>query len=163
MDDILLILLGIFWAIISIYQSQRKKKKKAERLAATRKNNNAAEQSYDSSQASQVASENKDFLDKIFDAFDENSADDPYESFAEEMIEEEEIEDPDAKPKTMSEKSLEEISEQEGGSFLTETSTSSRLRKRKSTKKNDWVRNIARDFDGKKAVIYSEILNRPYS
>ena len=159
MDDILLILLGIIWAVFSFYQSQQKKKKKAAQQRAS----SSKSQSRDSYSTEQDASgeEGNGFLDKVFNTLN-SEYDDPYESFASEAT----VEDSDWKEEVETQKIKAEESLKNADANTNDKDTFSRmsshkrLRKPVSSKNKKMLKEISKDFDGKKAVIYSEILNR---
>ncbi len=152
MDNILPILLVIVWIIASVYQAQGKKKKQAERKSTSprRSDSESTTEAYEQKDSNQ----SQGFLDKIFESLD-SDFNDPYESFAQEMVSDEKSADTEVQYKEV----------QPGGEKPADKSSAPLKRKRpvKSPKKQEWMKNLAHDFDGKKAVIYSEILNRPYS
>ncbi len=153
MEDILLILLAIVWTIASIYQSQRKKKKQAERKAATQRTS-AGESTTEAYEQEQV-DQSQGFLDKIFESLDSDQ-NDPYESFAEEMISDDKSADPEPLNEEEVQPEVDKPSAKASAPLKLKSPSENR-------KKQDWIKHLARDFDGKKAVIYSEIMNRPYS
>lgn len=159
MDDILLILLGIIWAVFSLYQSQQKKKKKAARQNVSGKK--AQNQSPYSNNTEDTSDDQEEgFLDKVFNTLD-SQHNDSYQSFAETpTVEdadwaEEQAVDSGEKEKTIQEQSREKKEKKKESSFT--------YRKHRTNKKKRLVREISKDFDGKKAVIYSEIINRKYT
>ena len=158
MDDILLILRGILWAVFSFYQSQQKKKKKAAQQHASSKN---AQKHDPYSDNKNTASQEDSFLDKVFNTID-SQHNDPYESFAEEAtIEDADWDEEQAFERKKKEQTIKQ-QEKETKEDLKEVSNI-RYKKHKTNKKKKLVREMTKDFDGKKAVIYSEILNRRYT
>ncbi|MFO8054383.1 MAG: hypothetical protein R6U19_04375 [Bacteroidales bacterium] len=162
MEDILLILLGILWAAASYYQSQQKKKKQQEKRRAA--SSDSFEDSGHSSgeHHAKAESEDSDFLDQVFGSLD-SGQDDSYISFAQEMQQREHPKDLSG-PKDVKARNDTDKQPKSAETHRKEMPVEfpRKIRRQGQTGKQKWVKDIAKNFDGKRAVVYSEILNRPY-
>ncbi|MCF8217344.1 MAG: hypothetical protein K9I29_02735 [Bacteroidales bacterium] len=161
MDDILILLLGILWAAFSFYQSKEKKKKKAEEAKRVSQVSQSEEgQSYEDEGDIQEQAKSKGLFDTIFESLEERDqeANHPYNS-REDSLSDEDIsqqkEDVEAEKVRKAEDKLAEDKKQN------QINNNRYYYRTRKNKKQKMVRNIVRNFDGKKAVIYTEILKRP--
>lgn len=159
MEDLLLLLLGLIWLGASYFQSQRKKKAEEERRKA--RVANIDEQNYSEDEE---PSEKESLLEKMLETINEEGSGllQDLNKQQSNQLSNEEINDIKEKgPDNKEEEKLEHGHESEE-SLTASPGLTAGLARKKQTKKRHWAKNLTKDFDGKKAVIYSEILNRPY-
>lgn len=161
MDDILILLLGILWAAFSFYQSKEKKKKKAEQARRVSQVSSSDEgQSYENQGDIRKEAKSKGLLDTIFESLEEHDqAENPYSNENSYLSDEDISQNEEVAEAEKVRKAEEQKSENKKQNQINNNRYYYRTRK---DKKQKMVRNIVRDFDGKKAVIYSEILKRPH-
>jgi hypothetical protein len=177
MDDLIYFLLVIGWLAFSFYQQAAKKKKQAEQMRRT------AEEGYDDNDADRYET------DREYEGPETNASPQPdFKKVLEDLLMGNEIEIPETKPATASQKqeqadrkAEEEVNvyqkylqkEVSSGPFITSDNIES-LEERRAALENEMVvsENVNQevddyeqgiDFDLRKAVIYSEILNRRYA
>lgn len=177
MDDILYIIIGIVWLAVSIYQSQRKMKQKQQKAAQQKlEREEETDQTYE-----EQTPKKKSFIDQILEEMNKEEESTPYS---------EPVPPPPPPPPVRNKsenyyknKSVEnymsrsDMPESESG-LSGEYYEKSRIRKRdyrafsQENKKeetthfydyDDEIDDFEFDFDLRNAVIYSEILNRPYT
>ncbi|MFW6019111.1 MAG: hypothetical protein ACOCPM_00895 [Bacteroidales bacterium] len=161
MDDILILLLGILWAAFSFYQSKEKKKKKAEEARRVSQASSSGDGSYEDEGDIREQAKSKGLLDTIFESLEERDqgSESPYTN-QEDFLSDEEINHKKEEAKAEQENLAEEQRTEE--KKQKQISNNRHYYRTRKDKKQKMVRNIVRDFDGKKAVIYTEILNRPH-
>ncbi len=159
MEDLLLLLLGLVWLGASYYQSQRKKKAEEERRSA------AVTKSGDHNEMDDEEPSGKEsFLDKMMETIDQEGSGllQDLEKQASNQFSSGEIDDKNGEIAENEEVGSNSQAEESEESLTASAGLTNLSRRKKQVKNQQWARNLVRDFDGKKAVIYSEILNRPY-
>ena len=160
MDDILILLLGILWAAFSFYQSKEKKKKKAEQARRVSQVSSSEESSNEDAGDIHEEAKNKGLLDTIFESLEERDqeGEHPYDK-QEDFVSNEDINQKKEEAKTERERKAEEQRSED--KKQKQINNNRHYYRTPKNKKQKMVRNIVRNFDGKKAVIYTEILKRP--
>lgn len=154
MDDLIYILLGVVWIAIAFYRQSQKKKAKPPQTPYQETDNTEEDQA-------QV----RTLLEEIMMG---KQPEPVYEPFDNEIIEEEYIQDFEP---VSSKNTFEEEYDRLGFESIEENRLESRLKKTEMDRTSpvfedqisdtNKVRKNAFEFDWQKAVIYSEILNRP--
>ena len=143
MEELLPLIIGIVWLVYTIYS--KGKKKKAERNHPGR-----SEEAKAPSILEQLFTDNKVFKPQPYEMHDE-----PVESqFVEEY--DEDVDEPEEKPEPFLRTELADFM-QEGQSAIT---PSGNYMKQEKIELENQVEKL--DFDLRKAIIFSEILNTPY-
>lgn len=178
MDDIIYIVIGVVWLAVSIYQSQRKMKQKQQKAAQRNMDNDEpTDQSYE-----EQSPKKKSFIDQILEEM--NKEEEEHTPYSEAV--------PPPPPQPLVEnksenyyrtKSVEnyqsrsDMPESESrlsGEYYSKSKFSKRAYRAFNQEKNkeevslfddydNEIEDFKFDFDLRNAVIYSEILNRPYT
>lgn len=167
MDEILILILGILWAAFSFYQSNKKKKEKAEQAGKySQTGTSNSQQAYydDGGEDIKEQAKNKGLVDTIFDVMEGEEQEN--KSFSDEQ--ENEMTDEDISRDEATSEAEEQKKPKRQEQKREDKKQIQKVRKNRNhyriqkKSKQKMVRNIAHDFDGKKGVIYSEIMKRPY-